>query len=259
MKVSMVKYTMLIKTYLKAYLKYPVEVFLKLIYLPVQMLMYYFLWINLSKSGDLDIRYIISYYLITGLLNYSYPSRHIALNVEEDIMEGTIANCLVRPYSYILPALSRYIAWALIYSVIFIAAIIFLAFFQKINIMQILYFIIASITGKLVEFMLWFDIGLLSFFIERIKGVIITVNALMLLVSGNLIPLSLFPKTLHNITYFFPFRTYIFFPADILISERSVQYIIFNLVLSIFWLIFLSVTAGFLFNKGVNKLQGNLS
>jgi ABC-2 type transport system permease protein len=259
MRALMVKYTLLIVTYLKAYSKHPLEVFLKLIYLPVQMMMYYFLWINIGKSNTLDITYMITYYLTISLLIHSYPSRHIALSVEQDVMEGTITNCLVRPYSYIIPAFSKYIAWALIYFIIFIPSLVFITFYKGITLAQILYFIVATIVGKFVEFMLWFDIGLIALFIERIKGVIISANAIMLFMSGSLIPLSFFPKWLINITYFFPFRTFIYFPADILLSERSTQYFILNIVIGLFWLILLTIISKLLFNKGVTQLQGNLS
>jgi ABC-2 type transport system permease protein len=77
--------------------------------------------------------------------------------------------------------------------------------------------------------------------------------------SGSLIPLSFFPKWLINITYFFPFRTFIYFPADILLSERSTQYFILNIVIGLFWLILLTIISKLLFNKGVTQLQGNLS
>ncbi len=259
MKASMVKYRILIRIYLKNYCQYPMRLFLKLIYLPVQMMMYLFLWINIGKSHNLDIKYMIAYYLIIGLLTNAYPFRHIALDVEEDVVEGSIANCLVRPYSYIVPAFSKYTAWSLIYSIVFIPTIIFVTFFRGVTAVQVLYFIIATIIGKSIEFMLWYNIGLVALFIERIRGVIITVGAVMTFMSGNIIPLSFFPKWFENITYFFPFRMYVYFPTDILLSERSIHYFLFNIFIALLWLILLIILSKILWKRGIGRLQGNIS
>lgn len=259
MKASMVKYSVLIKIYLKNYCKYPIRLFLKLIYLPVQMMMYLFLWNTIGKSYHLDIKYMIAYYLIIGLMTNAYPFRHIALDVEEDVVEGSIANCLVRPYSYIVPAFTKYISWSLIYSIVFIPAIIFVTFFKGITATQVLFFIIATVIGKIIEFMLWYNIGLVALSIERIRGVIITVGAVMTFMSGNMIPLSFFPKWFENITYIFPFRMYVYFPTDILLSERSIHYFLFNILIALLWFVLLILLSKILWKKGVSRLQGNIS
>lgn len=196
---------------------------------------------------------------MAGLLINAYPFRHISLDIENDVLEGSIANCLVRPYSYVVPALSKYIAWSLIYSVIFIPALIFVILYKGISAINIFYFIIATVTGKLIEFMLWYNIGLIALSVERIRGVIAAISALMIFMSGSLIPISFFPEWFSYITYFFPFRLYVYFPIDILLSERSIQYFLLNVAMGLLWFVIFIILSKFLWNRGIRKLQGNLS
>ena len=68
MKALMDKYKVLIKIYLKIYWEYPINLFLKLVYLPVQMLMYIFLWKALLQYHGAELSYYICYYLF-GILH----------------------------------------------------------------------------------------------------------------------------------------------------------------------------------------------
>jgi ABC-2 type transport system permease protein len=259
MKALMDKYKLLTGIYLKVYRKYPIGLFLKLIYLPVQMLMYIFLWLNISKSNVIDIKYLITYYLLTSLLLYAYPYTHIANNIENDVIEGGISNYLVRPISYINPILCQFTAWICLYSIIFIPAIIFVYFFRGFTFIQIGLFLLSAVIGLSVEFMLWYNVGLISFFIERIRGVMTTVIALRMFVSGSLIPLSFFPKSIRNLTYLFPFRFYIYVPVNSLLGEMDHNEILANLIIGVVWLILFIFLSKLLWNKGIKKMQVNMS
>src|SRR5574344_1335868 len=99
MKELMAKYGLLIKTYIKMYLQYPMGLFLKIIYLPIQMLMYIFLWKMISQYSDINLKYMVCYYLFSILLGYAFPFVHIASDIQNDVFDGRILNSLIRPVS----------------------------------------------------------------------------------------------------------------------------------------------------------------
>ncbi|MDD4113046.1 MAG: ABC-2 family transporter protein [Herbinix sp.] len=259
MKALMDKYLVLIKIYFKAYKKYPAGIFLKLIYIPVQMLMYIFLWLYISKVNDVDLKYIISYYLLTNLLIYAYPFLHISNDIMKDVIEGGLTNYLVRPVNYIHHVFAKYIAWMFIYAIIFIPCIIFIYIFNDVSLVQIINFICFAVVGSMIEFMVWYIVGLTSFFIERIKGVITTIYAIRLFVSGSIIPLSFLPRIFHNATYFFPFRFYIYEPVNTLLSNMSLKNIHINLMMAFIWLISLIILSSILWKLGLKRVQSNMS
>lgn len=259
MKELMVKYKVLIGTYLKVYKKYPMGLFLKLIYVPVQMLMYVFLWVNIAKSSNIDLSYMVCYYLFTILLGYAFPFVHIASDIQKDVMEGRLANCLVRPVHYVTPILARYIAWMLCYFVIFIPAILFACVFRRIPLINIIFFITYLLAGVFVEFLIWYNVGLVSMKIETIRGLTTAIMAVKLLTSGALIPLSFFPEMIKGLLAVLPFRFYIFLPVNSLLYGEEPAALLVNLGLAAVWIVILILLGEVQWRSGLKKLQLNIS
>ncbi|MEG0805763.1 MAG: ABC-2 family transporter protein [Lachnospiraceae bacterium] len=259
MKVLAAKYNYLVKTYMKSYRKYPLGLFLKLVYLPIQLFMYLFLWIAVSQNSKIDLNYMVCYYLLVSLLGYAYPFVHIAKDIQEDIIEGGISNYLVRPLSYMSPMLSKYIAWMCLYAIVYIPALGFIFFFRGIEIGNILMFLVLAILGMGIEFLIWYNVGLLSFHLGKIGGTVTAIMALRTLISGALIPLSFFPDFLQNLSWFFPFQYYIYIPVNSLLNGvGSVSFLTITGI-EVLWIVGLSLLGMFQWNLGLKKHQVSIS
>ncbi|MCL2841002.1 MAG: ABC-2 family transporter protein [Defluviitaleaceae bacterium] len=257
MKALMVNYYILMKLHAKNYLKFPMNIFLKLIYIPVQMFMYFLLWRTLIPDGASDFRFMLAYYLLVCLLTQAYPFVHIASGVMTDVMEGNIMSFMVRPVQYGMRALSKYSSWMMFYSIVFIPALIFVYIYMDLSLYRIALFIIFAVIGMLIEFICWYAVGLASLFMERIKGLVITVLSIRMFVSGIIIPLTFFPDNIRSIAYFFPFRFYIFVPVNLLLSGWNNYW--FDLALAIMWLVLLYLLSRMLWAFGVKRLGGAMS
>ncbi|MEG0793509.1 MAG: ABC-2 family transporter protein [Lachnospiraceae bacterium] len=259
MKVFRGKHWTLYISYLKEYLRYPVTVFFKLIELPIQMLLYLFLWKYIAREAAFDLEYMIFYYFITGLLGLAYPFVHIAADIEEDILEGTIFNYLVRPYHYILPKLSKYMASMSIYAIIFIPSILLIWMSKKTSADAIFLFVICWLVGTLVEFFTWYTIGLLAMSQERIRGFIRIIAAFKSIVSGSLFPLALMPVLARKVFMLMPFQCYIYAPANILLEGYSVAEAGLVILKSVIWLVLLIALSQGLYSRGLSKLKGSMA
>ncbi len=259
MKALMAKYVVLVKIYINAYRKYPMELFLKLVYLPVQMLMYVFLWKSLLQYSGAELSYMICYYLFVILLGYAFPFVHIATDMQRDVGEGNIANFLVRPVHYVVPIISRFVAWMLCYSVIFVPAVVFTVIYRGVSLWNFTSFLIYLIIGTAIEFLIWYNLGLLALKMERIRGVLITFRAFKALVSGSLIPISLFPSALATVTEFLPMRFYIYTPVNALLEQEVMGKFAGNMFLALIWIVALTGLAVVQWNSGLKRLQANIS
>ena len=259
MKALMDKYRVLIGIYIKMYRKYPMELFLKLVYLPVQMLMYIFLWKTLLRYNDAELSYMVCYYLFVILLGYAFPFVHIATDIQKDVEQGTIANFLVRPVQYVIPVISKYAAWMFCYSVIFVPAVLFAIIYRGILLQNFLLFLIFLILGMVIEFLIWYNLGLLALKFERIRGVLIAFRAFKSLVSGAIIPISLFPQVLRIVTELLPMKFYIYTPIIVLLEEEAMGRIAGNMFLALAWIIILTEIAILQWRCGLKKLQTNIS
>lgn len=259
MRALMVKSRVLIKIYMKTYRRYPVDLFLKLIYLPVQMLMYIFLWKTLLGYSEEKFSYMVCYYLFVILLGYAFPFMHIATDIQKDVEQGIISNWLVRPVNYILPVISRFVAWMICYFVIFIPALIIVGIYRRLTYINILMFAIYLIFGIIIEFFIWYNIGLLSLKMERIRGVLTTFRAFKSLVSGSLIPISMFPPLLRIITEFLPTKFYIYTPVDALLNGTDALTLAVNILLAMCWIVILVTLSVVQWNNGIKRLQMNIN
>ncbi len=253
----MVKYTVLIKTYINLYRKYPMGLFLKLVYLPLQMLMYMFLWLTISKNNSVDMQYMFFYYVYSILLSYAFPFLHISNDIQSDIIDGSIINILVRPVSYVTPIISRYIAWLLCYSVIFLPVLLLTILYVKVSVLNILMFLVLLALGSIVEFLIWYNVGLIALRIEKIRGLMITVNAVRGLASGALIPISILPDMFKCILNYLPFRFYIYTPIDALLSGLSTESFAINIVAAICWILVFLILQKIQWANGMRFLKIN--
>lgn len=259
MKASMDRAFLLIKAYIKSYVAYPGAVFLRLIGLPAQMLMYVFLWMFIGKTNPIDTRYMITYYLVVGVLSMSYPYHYIAVDMEKEVMEGMFANFLVRPHGYIVPKISKFVAWEVIYSIIYVPVLIFTLMFNRCNGIQVAYFVFFSVLGMFVEFMTWYVIGHLALFFEHIKGMIKILLAIRVIVSGALIPLSYMPGIFQRISDYLPFQCYVYLPTQFLLKESMVSQVGRYFLIYLGWLIALTLISKILWNTGCTKVQSNMA
>lgn len=259
MKVFRGRYWTLYFSYLKEYIRYPITVFFKLIELPIMMLLFLFLWKYLDNKTAFDWEYMIFYYFVTGLLGLAYPFVHLSANVEEDILEGAIFNYLVRPYHYILPKLSKYMAAMTVYSIIFIPSILLIWLNKKTSLQSILLFVACWLVGTLVEFFIWYTIGLLAMSQERIRGFIRIMAAFKSIVSGSLIPLAFMPETMRKIFELMPFQCYIYAPANVLLQGYSLTEAGMVFLKSVLWLCVLIGLSQYLYARGLGTLKGSMT
>lgn len=259
MRTLTAKTLFIIKAYIKTYLRYPANLFFKLVELPFQMFIYIFLWYFIFPDDAGNLSYMICYYLMTGLLSLAYPFIHIAGDIEQDVFEGAIMNCIVRPYNYIQPILGKYLAWTSLYSIVYIPSIIFVAFYHHCSAAQIIFFVVQSVIGLFVEFMMWYTIGLCALYTPKIRGVLRIIAAIKVILSGSLIPLTYMPQFVRTATDFLPFKYYIFVPVNTLLTEVSAKSILIDALSGLTWILIFILASSLIWNNALVRLEANNS
>lgn len=170
-----------------------------------------------------------------------------------------MANFLVRPVQYVVPVISRFVAWMVCYLVILVPAVLFTVIYREISLQNFMSFFIYLVLGIGIEFLLWYNLGLLALKLERIRGVLITFRAFKSLVSGALIPLSMFPPMFRTVTEFLPMKFYIYTPVNTLLNGGNMEELAGNMVLALTWILVLTAAAAWQWNSGLKRLQANIS
>ena len=119
---------------------------------------------------------------------------------------------------------------------------------------SILIFLISIILGCLINIYYSYIFGLLSFKFYNIWGISQIARAIIMLVSGAMIPLTFFPEIVQKLFNFLPFSSIIYTPAMIYLNKLSYFEIAKSLGLQLIWVVILMVLSKIMWNKVIDKL-----
>lgn len=175
------------------------------------------------------------------------------------IITGDIIKHLVRPLNFQLFQLS-YSLGVVTFKLITISIptfiLIFFIFQTEIAIgANLLFFIPSAILAFLISFHLDYMVGLTAFYTESIWGISVTKEAVVLLLSGALIPIPFFPESMQKILMVLPFQSMYNTPLSILISDgTSIEEYLIKLLIQCFWVTIFFFGSMFYFSRAVRVL-----
>lgn len=186
----------------------------------------YFLWKAIYRStGDVINGMTFNdtfVYLALAVAIFGLFQTWTEWNMSRSVQSGEIVMDFIRPLDY--QALILSIRLGFIISnllTISLPALALVIFVFDANIafgMNILFFILAVMLAFLISFTFDFIIGLISFYTESIWGISTTKEAIILLLSGAVIPLQFFPEGLRAVVEKLPFQAIYHIPLKILID-----------------------------------------
>jgi ABC-2 type transport system permease protein len=125
--------------------------------------------------------------------------------------------------------------------------------FSSVTWTGILFAIPAMILGFLVSFLLSAAITSLAFWTTRVYSVHEFYYALMLLFSGQFVPLTLMPRLIQDIAQFLPFQLLIYYPVQLILGNLSSAQIVQGYVAGLVWLLISIVLFNWIWRNGVKQ------
>ncbi|PEP84918.1 ABC transporter permease [Bacillus pseudomycoides] len=195
---------------------------------------------NLQDIANIDLKTMITYAILAMILNNYMVG--MGPELAKKIREGDVAVEIIRPYDLLIKLIAMDLGSKLTRFFRDTIPILFLSFFfLKINYpMDISTFVISVISallGVLIGSQLDLIIGILAFWLTYIWGLRILKDAVILLFSGALIPITLFPNWLQAITNYLPFQAMIYTPVAIYTEQLSGNAMYIAIIIQIIWLI----------------------
>ncbi|MFX0094833.1 MAG: ABC-2 family transporter protein [Candidatus Hodarchaeota archaeon] len=245
-----------IKVYTKNFL-------FSLISYPAQVFMFFFLWSAILSTTTLvgvTSEDLLAYYLLAFLIERLTGNRRVTDNLEEEIVTGKMVIYFVRPVPIYSNHLAEYFSQLTINTILMgPIALVLLELLTPskvlLTIPNLIFFTIIIFLSGLCQFLLFFIIGLLAFWLERVWGIRMGFYWINSFLSGRLIPLYLFPVFLNDMVQILPFRFFTYELIMILLTPITVSVLEDILFLGL-WLLLLTVLAWALLNKGSQKFVG---
>ena len=156
------------------------------------------------------------------------------------IREGNLSMELMRPMHPIHNDIAYFVGNKVVAIVLWIPIAIFLSWFFKPVIdfawMKALVFFIAIWGAFLIRTMLLSLLGMITFWTTRVSAIFELYFGLELILSGRLVPMTLMPQWVQNLSNYLPFKWTFYFPIDALVGNMSTRELWMGVGMQIFWI-----------------------
>ena len=244
--------------------QYRANLIMYLLYWLVSPIIYLAVWTSIANSkgsvSGLTANDFVTYYM-TLLIVDQITSNIVIHTFAYKVQDGTLSAELIRPIHPMLTnALVNNIAFKVLTMIGFIPIWIVLFFlygpdFSNVTITSVLSAIPAVIMGFLVGFLLSASITSLAFWTTRVYSIHEFYYAMILLFSGQFVPLTLMPKLIQNVAQYLPFQMLIYFPIQLILGKLSSAQITQGYIVGIVWLLTAIIIFNLIWRNGVKRFS----
>jgi ABC-2 type transport system permease protein len=242
--------------------QYRANLIMYLLYWLVSPIIYLAVWTSIAQSkgsvNGLTANDFVTYYM-TLLVVDQITSNIVIHTFAYKVQNGDLSGELVRPIHPMLTnALVNNIAFKGLTIMGFIPVWIVLFFlyqpdFSGVTLTGILLALPAMIMGFFIGYLLSATITSLAFWTTRVYSIHEFYYALMLLFSGQFVPLTLMPKIIQEIAQYLPYQLQIYFPIQLILGKLSSAQIVHGYVMGVIWLIVSIVVFNWIWRNGVKR------
>ena len=242
--------------------QYRANLIMYLLYWLVSPIIYLAVWTSIANSkgsvNGLTANDFVTYYM-TLLIVDQITSNIVIYSFGYKIQDGTLSAELIRPIHPILTnALVNNVAFKMLTILGFIPVWTVLFFlykpdFSNVSIYGILLAIPAMVMGFLVGFLLSATVTSLAFWTTRVYSIHEFYYALILLFSGQFVPLTLMPNLIQQIAQYLPFQLLMYFPIQLILGNLSQAQIIQGFASGAIWLSVATVLFNAVWRNGVKR------
>jgi len=244
--------------------QYRANLLMYLLYWLVSPIIYLAVWTSIANTkGNVNgftANDFITYYM-TLLIVDQITSNIVIHTFAYKIQDGTLSGELIRPVHPMLTnALVNNIAFKglTIMGLTPIWIILFFLFrpdFSNVALSGILLAIPAMIMGFFIGFLLSAAITALAFWTTRVYSIHEFYYALILLFSGQFVPLTLMPKLIQDVSQFLPFQLLIYFPIQVILGKLSSPQIVQGYMMGVIWLVVSIAIFNWIWHNGVKRFS----
>jgi ABC-2 type transport system permease protein len=233
----------------------------------VQLSIMYCIWkavfINKSSIAGFTEAQMLTYVLVSQLLNSVYELRNAPERMIADrIRTGDLALDLTKPVRFSLARLMENFGGIIVniiqVLVLFLAVIVLQPAIElSPSAPYAVAFVISSLLSIFIVFELSLITGFFSFWTMSIWGLFYFKKAIIDLLSGALVPISLFPKWAVSLSTWLPFKSIVYTPTMIYMGKYDLHSALQQMLFQAVWIIILWMLTELIYKKAIRSVQIN--
>jgi len=242
--------------------QYRANLLMYLMYWLVSPIIYLAVWTSIAnQKGDVNgftANDFVTYYMVL-LICDQVTSNIVIHTFGYKIQDGSLSGELVRP---IHPMLTNGLVNNVAFKVLTIMGLtpiwiilyfLFQPDFSNVSPTGILLAIPAMLMAFVTGYLLSAAITALAFWTTRVYSIHEFYFALILLFSGQFVPLTLMPKVIQDIAQYLPFQLLLYYPIQLILGKLSTEQIVQGYVMSFIWLAVSAVFFNWVWKNGVKR------
>jgi ABC-2 type transport system permease protein len=254
-------YSQQFKTTFAMMLQYRAALLIWMIGHVLEPLIYLIVWSTVAKArggsvGNYTMREFAAYFILLMLVNH-VTYTWIMYEFEYRIRHGSLSFALLKPVHPIHSDVADNVSSKLItFPFMLLVAVAMSMLFHpafSFKLGTIAAGIPALLLAFLVRFLLEWTLANAAFWTTRVSAINQTYFVLVLFLSGQIVPLSLFPTAIQLVATILPFRWLIGFPVELLLGRLSLQQALTGLAALIGWLVISLVLIRIVWRAGVRN------
>ena len=259
------RYTPFIRNAFLAMLAYRLRYYTGILTYFIFFSVHYFIWQAVfdgqepgAKINGFTLPEMVTY-IAVGWVSRSMYFSDIDETIDEWVRSGQISMHLLRPVNFQLMLLSEAFGGSLFRASCFtlpLSIVIFLCFpvAPPAGIAAGFLFFAGTLLAFAVLAEVNFLVGILSFYLKSIQGILRAKYYLLQLLSGLLLPLTFFPATVKEILEYLPFQAITFVPLQLYLGKVQGGAALLVLGQQLLWVVVLFFLGAFFWKRAVAKL-----
>ena len=225
-----------------------------------------YLWkaVYAGKANGTDVAgyalsQMISYYLLTTLVDAFTAVAEDDWQIAADIKDGAVSQFLLKPLDYLTYRLCLYLSGRVVnlgVALIPVAGFLYLQRGHLVGPSDPWCWVLVPVSvflAGLLQFLIAYTVALLSFWVLDVSTFIFIQFAFEYLASGHLFPLDILPDTLHRLLLWSPYPYLLHFPAGVYLGRIRGDDLWRGFCLQAAWVVAVFLIARFTWSRGLRR------
>lgn len=233
--------------------------FFSLFHLAVVFILWGAAFAGQEQIGGFSLPETITYFVVLLMLQFFISAFNEDYLISEEIRNGLINQFLLKPINYFTYRFSIFLAARLVSGgLILLPLLVAMPILYPYLVMpdetwRFAAVIPALVLSALIQFIIAYCFGLLTFWFLEIQGFVILSLAVETVLGGQMFPLDLMPDWIFRLSQFLPFYYQMYFPAAILTGRIDNDLVAQGLVIQVGWVVALFGLAHLLWTRGLRR------
>lgn len=208
---------------------------------------------GIDTVGGVNESQMVTYAMISVLMA-SFFNVNVEFTLYERIRNGEISIDFFRPINLLLCYLAEDIgksASSLVNKLLplIVIMVVFIQVPVPASFTAGLLFVLSTAMSFMILWLISALIGVLCFWVIELGNVGLIRDGIIIMLSGKLIPLWLFPESIQNVLKFLPFQYIYQTPLSIYIGQVDIEQTIFPLIIQVVWIMTLTLFLCFVWRR----------